>query len=41
MPKKPLNKNLIGLLVSGLLGYVLHPISNTVTMLILSLAGLS
>jgi Zn-dependent protease len=32
---------LIALLLTGMLGFIMHPISNTVTMLILSLAGLS
>lgn len=32
---------LIALLVTGLLAYVLHPASNSITLLILSLAGLS
>lgn len=32
---------LIALLMSGLLGFVMHPVSNALTMLILSFAGLS
>jgi len=32
---------LIALLVSGVLGVIMHPMSNALTMLVLSLAGLS